>query len=79
MHYSCRRQAAAVTFRLLGRGLLTNGISEPPCAHGVQGQQGTNQEDFFRNLGAYLTMERAERVYKFSAAEYNLTDAQVGS
>ncbi|GAB4818851.1 hypothetical protein N2152v2_005897 [Parachlorella kessleri] len=42
----------------------------------LQGQQGTNQEDFFRNLGAYLTMERAERVYKFSASEYNLTDAQ---
>lgn len=33
-------------------------------------------ETFFANLGVYLTLERAQRLYGFEAARYGLDDAQ---
>lgn len=50
----------------------------PHCfARWLQDKATESEEDFFRALAAYLTLERAQRVYKFDAAQYSLTEAQV--
>lgn len=41
----------------------------------LQGDQ-AEAETFFANLGVYLTLERAQRLYGFEAARYGLDDAQ---
>ncbi len=41
----------------------------------LQGDQ-AQAETFFANLGVYLTLERAQRLYGFEAERYGLDDAQ---
>lgn len=73
-HTTLAEQPAPCTSALIPRPLRT---LPPPDRTLQQDQKAASREEFFDSLAAYLTLERAQRLYRFDAAAYNLTEAQV--
>ena len=64
--------------RVLSAGaLLCLRLPRPRSLLQEQGASGS-QSSMLNDLGAYLTLDRAEKQYGFSAKQYGLTDEQAG-